>query len=419
MILKVLDYINKSKLPFFFSTPLPYAIGTASFQILYSYILAKAKKKKIIIIYPTILQSILKYNLCNNDLFTQIRYNNDENIFLKIFEKIIFIFFNLYFLKKRIFFLLNSKNSNFDFPSISLNLSLNIREKKSINHNYLSEIVKRDFSLGQNLNLKKKYIQECENIFKKDFDLTKEIICLHVRENSYHNDTDRRDYRNSSIQNYKKLIHFFLNTGKFNVVRLGDDKMTKLKIDSQNFFDVPSSNTGSKLDLYFIKNCKFYIGCDSGPIDTAWLFNKPVFITNMYALHTDSFPRGKFDRGILKKMFWKSTSQKISMIDFAKLNFSYHNSEKSVHEIKFEENTEEEIYINGLEFYENLEKRSYNLTVKQKNFNKIMIDNFYKYLIQNKDDKNDLINFFEAKKILELCKYNKGSLSNNFLNKNL
>ena len=48
MILKILDYINNSKLPFFFSTPLPYAIGTASFQILYSYILAKAKKKKII-----------------------------------------------------------------------------------------------------------------------------------------------------------------------------------------------------------------------------------------------------------------------------------------------------------------------------------------------------------------------------------
>ena len=33
--------------------------------------------------------------------------------------------------------------------------------------------------------------------------------------------------------------------------------------------------------------------------------------------------------------------------------------------------------------------------------------------------KEDLLNFFEAKKILELSNYNKGSLSNNYLNINL
>ena len=54
--------------------------------------------------------------------------------------------------------------------------------------------------------------------------------------------------------------------------------MSKLKINNKNLIDLPSYNFGNKLDLFFIKKCKFYIGCDSGPIDTAWLFNKPVLL---------------------------------------------------------------------------------------------------------------------------------------------
>ena len=59
MILKLLNYINKSKIPIFFSTPLPYAIGTASFQILYSYILS-VKKKNLVIIFPKIFKKFIK-----------------------------------------------------------------------------------------------------------------------------------------------------------------------------------------------------------------------------------------------------------------------------------------------------------------------------------------------------------------------
>ena len=83
MILKLLNYINKSKIPIFFSTPLPYAIGTASFQILYSYILAIKKKKNLIIIFPKIFQNSLKYKLCNHELFTKIKINNKNFFFTK------------------------------------------------------------------------------------------------------------------------------------------------------------------------------------------------------------------------------------------------------------------------------------------------------------------------------------------------
>ena len=61
-----------------------------------------------------------------------------------------------------------------------------------------------------------------------------------------------------------------------------------------------------------------YIGFNRVSYST---FNKPVFVTNMYALHTDTYPRGNYDRGILKKMYWKSSMERISIIDFIKLVF--------------------------------------------------------------------------------------------------
>ena len=169
--------------------------------------------------------------------------------------------------------------------------------------------------------------------------------------------------------------------------------------------------------MFFKKKCKFYIGCDSGPIDTVWLFNKPVFVTTCM-LHT-TYPRGNYDRGILKKMYWKSSMERISIIDFIKLDFSYHNSERTIDDIEFHENTSEEIYENGLEFYENIEKKRYNLSLKQENFNKLLKKSLYENLIKDRNEKEDLLNFFEETKILELSNYKKGSLANNYLKLNL
>ena len=79
--------------------------------------------------------------------------------------------------------------------------------------------------------------------------------------------------------------------------------------------------------------------------------------------------------------------------------------------------THREIYENGLEFYENIEKR-YNLSLKQENFNKLLKKSLYENLIKDRNEKEDLLNFLKQK-ILELSNYNKGSLSNNYLNINL
>ena len=55
------------------------------------------------------------------------------------------------------------------------------------------------------------------------------------------------------------------------------------------------------MDLFLINQCQFYIGTPSGPMDTAYLFNKPVLLTNLYDIYP-SFPRKNIDRGIFRKI---------------------------------------------------------------------------------------------------------------------
>ena len=84
MILKLLNYINKSKIPIFFSTPLPYAIGTASFNIIFLYFINK-KKKEFSNYFSKIFKNLLNYKLCNHELFMKIEFNNN-NFLIKSIE---------------------------------------------------------------------------------------------------------------------------------------------------------------------------------------------------------------------------------------------------------------------------------------------------------------------------------------------
>ena len=59
------------------------------------------------------------------------------------------------------------------------------------------------------------------------------------------------------------------------------------------------------MDLYLIKISKFYLATQSGIMDVAYMFNKPILTTNMCELFT-GFPRKKNDRGIFKTIFSKT-----------------------------------------------------------------------------------------------------------------
>ncbi len=57
----------------------------------------------------------------------------------------------------------------------------------------------------------------------------------------------------------------------------------------KNFFDYTQSHINfDVMDLYLISKCKFYVGTQSGILDLAYMFNKPVLTTNMCELFRGS-----------------------------------------------------------------------------------------------------------------------------------
>tara|TARA_B110000008_G_C16726741_1_gene467013 strand:+ start:68 stop:742 length:675 start_codon:yes stop_codon:yes gene_type:complete len=91
------------------------------------------------------------------------------------------------------------------------------------------------------------------------------------------NDTDSS--RNVSIGEYDQLVDLVIKNGGC-VVRLGDNHMSKLR-NTEGYIDYANSSyTSELLDLYLVKNCRFYIGTHSGPLSLACLFKKDIISTN-------------------------------------------------------------------------------------------------------------------------------------------
>ncbi len=105
------------------------------------------------------------------------------------------------------------------------------------------------------------------------------FVCLHIRTSFYHKDTDSAytRSRNSTPKKYEKMIKYIYSIGG-KVIRLGDP--VDMAINSI-CIDYPNSKYKSELmDLFLIKNCKFYIGTNSGILDSAFLFGTPVLGVN-------------------------------------------------------------------------------------------------------------------------------------------
>ena len=123
--------------------------------------------------------------------------------------------------------------------------------------------------------------------------------------NNYFNDGN---YRNSDINNYIESINFLINQDYY-VIRMGDSNSKKINFNHKKFLDYSKSDLKEDImDFYLIKKCAFYIGTQSGIIDIAYMFNKPVFTTNMCELYA-CFPRKKIDRGIFKKIYYGDESK--------------------------------------------------------------------------------------------------------------
>jgi putative glycosyltransferase (TIGR04372 family) len=129
-------------------------------------------------------------------------------------------------------------------------------------------------------------------------------VCVHVRESGFKSDCGRREYRNSSVNNYIPAIKAITDAGGV-VVRIGDPTMTPLP-DLPNVIDYAlSSKKSPLLDLYLMKHCWFFIGSGSGPDAIANLFIKDLLFVNMDHW-MEFYPLRKNNRGIHMHVYSKA-----------------------------------------------------------------------------------------------------------------
>lgn len=106
-------------------------------------------------------------------------------------------------------------------------------------------------------------------------------VCFHVREPGFYEDYSSSQYRNGSISSYLGAIEVVTAMGGW-VIRLGDPTMEPLP-PLKHVVDIAHSQLRSpRLDAYVLRNCTAFIGMQSGVMDSAILFERPLLITNMY-----------------------------------------------------------------------------------------------------------------------------------------
>ena len=422
MVHLILNLLNRyKKFKYFFLSPFPYAIGTASEQILLASKFAKLFNKKIIIIK---IRS-LDYKICNNSLFDDLEINKRSLKIIEPFNFMLTTILEIEFLVWRIFIFLNDKifklklHEYFRFSIIGVPniFETNKTQNKNIGLKKYEDIEKFDItnqSLGLNSSLESKCKKKLNQLKIKRLN---KIVCLHVRDGFYRNDFKRKSYRNSNIIKYKKAIGYLINKGYF-VIRLGDNNSKKIKIKSQYFLDYPFSKIKSEaMDLYLIKISKFYIGTQSGILDVAYMFNKPILTTNMCELFS-SYPRKKYDRGIFKKIFFKKNKKQVSILNFMSKSYKYHNPDNENEKFYFKENSEIEIYHAVKEFEKNFRNKFKNKKSNiQKKFDKIHNDRYKNIFNEREDFQHSLVNSVDSIKMIRMFKASSGTLCNSYLKK--
>lgn len=181
------------------------------------------------------------------------------------------------------------------------------------------------------------------------------FACLHVREGGFRNDWSLEAFRNADVRSYLGAIAAITSRGGY-VVRLGDATMSALPA-LDGVIDYAHSPFKSELmDLYLISQCRFFVGTVSGPIEVAWLFERPVLATNQIDW-ISYFPHRRGDRAILKHAFLRAERRFLTLREVLRHpEFSlYGLGEAYQQAFEMFENSPEELetavieFINGLD----------------------------------------------------------------------
>jgi putative glycosyltransferase (TIGR04372 family) len=349
--------INSSKShPYFYLSPHVYGLNCAE-DICFGLIRVKQEKKKLVILYPFDIPFIFKYKLTNKALFNiKSDFIVDQGKFTLLLSRTLM---TIVYMPLRVVGLLLRKFSRFNLPESYHFPNIGVVDayvpKKSNK--------KIDLTIKLNGNVCDGYEQQKLGIPKNSW-----FVSLHVRENGFHGDAGRREFRNSNILNYIPAISEITSRGGW-VVRLGDNTMKPLP-RMENVIDYPFTKYKSDfMDLCLIQNCRFYIGGQSGLCGVAELFDKNILLINMYHWLFEPM-RG---RGILKHVYSKRDKRYLSIKELVTRDWKPNSLDLTTDlfdekNYVLTENSEGEISRAVLEFMDFLNNDGLSLTFKQKEF---------------------------------------------------
>lgn len=183
--------------------------------------------------------------------------------------------------------------------------------------------------------------------------------CLHVRERGYLKEPigHLHEYRNSNINNYLPAIKYLVEKGTM-VVRLGDSSMQHLPIMDGVIDYALTESRSDLMDLYFAANCDFFIGCDSGPLQLALLFNKPTLSVNYSNVITNYLLKPN-DVNVPKHIFSHEKNRILSFKEVLNSDLYPIIDELPSNGYAIVENTSEELLNYVKEFVELIRKNNY------------------------------------------------------------
>lgn len=167
----------------------------------------------------------------------------------------------------------------------------------------------------------------------------RKYVCLHVRDGGFWRDAKLSRNRNADVNSYLPAINLLVANG-YVVVRLGDPSMPPLKLDG--VFDYAnSSERSSSNDILLIEYCDFYVGSQSGPIDTAAMFEKKILTVNTLSLaHSFWYREGSL---FIPKAVYKKGKRLSLCEQIDEEIFEIDGTGKETPGYEFVENTPEEI----------------------------------------------------------------------------
>ena len=386
VINKIFNTINSlDNIGLIFISPHLYSVGDFSEILMFGLIKAKHKNKKIFLLSPYDSNFLFGKRICNNELLLlESKYIYKQSFIVSHFSKILVTIMMLP--SRWVDRLLNIFGKS--LPEINVVPAVGNNElwatDGEIRSGFSWEVVdKNDWLTKINYGYYDLSIDEYKSETSKGelkylgISSSSWYVCLHIRESGFKKDIGRREYRNSNILNYMPAIEEIIKAGG-TVVRMGDSTMTKLP-KMKNLIDYPFTKYKSALmDLYLIKNCRFYIGTESGIMSTSKLFFKDSLITNMVAWVGCTYPFMNRDRGIYKHVYSKLNSRFLTYneivlnTDWGMQNlFGYIDNNYDI-----VENTSTDIKDAVIEYIDCLDSNDFSLTKKQLEVNKNRVNSF-------------------------------------------